>query len=409
MRYPIASKSYSYDEELEIFRVIRTGESAEKLLSSKHSFDTDFYAKLQTEAEAGRAARKEFITNNLPLCVAAVNTFCSSFILKYPEQEDDLISEATIGMMRAVDKFDPAYGTKFSTYAMIWIRNFMLRYIYKNSHYLSGSISSLCQYLKVEKLITNYIEEHDVFPSVEMISSETGSSILQIKRFLMIMQSPIRLDKKLRIQSECIWDESIYDNHDVISLDNIDFDENLMHQEMITFLQENLYSKEIRIIKDYFGFNSVSKSYAKIGAELGISRERVRQIINHSLFKLKDAYKKQIVQQAKNRSSKDSEENQGEQNTIQSGLNFKQNPSQNKEETVFVKNNNSFDPSKTMVNYFLVFFKENNIIKKEICVAKNKFDVCRNYKNYNFYIVFDSNTKEFLKNKNENTKIINLM
>lgn len=409
MRYPVTSKLYSYEEEAEMFRIIRAGEAAEKLLSSTHSFDIDTCRKLQFEAEAGRSAKEKLITNNIPLCIAAAKVYHASFILDHPEQEDDLISEATIGMMRAVDKFDPEYGNKFSTYATYWIRGFMQRYIYKNSHFLHISISTLSKYSKIMRFIKSYIVEFDTFPSVELISIETGINVKTIKQILIIMKQPIRLDKELKKISEEYSIDFIYENHDVFSFEKIDFDANLERKEMIDLLQNNLYSREIRIIKDYFGFNSIRKTYEEIGIELGLSRERVRQIINSSLSKLKDAYLEQIVQQAKNRSSKDSEENQGEQNTIQSGLNSKQNSSQNIEKTVFVKTNNSFDPSKTMVNYFLVFYKVNNIIKKEICVAKNKFDVCRNYKNYNFYIVFDSNTKEFLKNKNENTKIINLM
>lgn len=294
MCYPTKTKLYSYEEEIEIFRVIRTGEAAEKLLSSSCSLDIDTCRELQADIMAGRSAKEEFINNNIPLCIAAAKMFHSTFICDYPEQKDDLISEATMGLMKAVEKFDIGFGTKFSTYAMFWIRRFMQRYIDKNIHFLSVSYSCSSIYSTIIRFIESYNKKHNKFPSVKLIASATGIPDKKVQRILMIMRSPLQLDKELLMQLEDLSVEQFGDNHEVALCESVDFDANLMRQEMTAFLQRNLYGREYLAIKYYFGFDTEKKTYEQIGNKFGVTRERVRQIINKSLGELKIAYTNQM-------------------------------------------------------------------------------------------------------------------
>ncbi|MDD3626725.1 MAG: RNA polymerase sigma factor RpoD/SigA [bacterium] len=226
-------------------------------------------------------AREKMIKANLRLVVSVVKNFTGRGIAFL-----DLIEEGNIGLIKAVEKYNPKYGYRFSTYATWWIKQAVLRLI-------SNQISNVripiyvqeikTQILKAERKLLHKLKRE---PNPEEISKELNLPIAKVKEVMTYMSPEISLNQTIDEMQEIEFGDIVIDPTD---LTKEDFDKLFFRTELIRDLIEQLQDKEKTIIKMRYGLNEEGIRYTlkDIGKVLNITRERVRQIEHAAIKKLK--------------------------------------------------------------------------------------------------------------------------
>jgi RNA polymerase primary sigma factor len=194
----------------------------------------------------------------------------------------DLLQEAVCGLMQAIDRFDVSHGTRLATYATWWIRQTLQIAVARQSHLVSLSPHHLQELglLQQESEALAHGGKH--LPSPQELASRTGSSLEHLTHLQTATRTPVSLNAVLDDDSDFKLTEAMPDNDSSIQRTNSE------RQEALQFLMENLRPRERRVLDLRFGLTgNGTHSLRQIGHLLRISKERVRQIQNRALEKLK--------------------------------------------------------------------------------------------------------------------------
>lgn len=194
----------------------------------------------------------------------------------------DLLQEAVCGLMQAIDRFDVSHGTRLATYATWWIRQTLQIAVARQSHLVSLSPHHLQELglLQQESEALAHGGKH--LPSPQELASRTGSSLEHLTHLQTATRAPVSLNAVLDDDSDFKLTEAMPDNDSSILQMNSE------RIEAIHFLMENLRPRERRVLDLRFGLTgNGTHSLRQIGHLLRISKERVRQIQNRALEKLR--------------------------------------------------------------------------------------------------------------------------
>jgi len=194
----------------------------------------------------------------------------------------DLLQEAVCGLMQAIDRFDVSHGTRLATYATWWIRQTLQIAVARQSHLVSLSPHHLQELglLQQESEALAHGGKH--LPSPQELASRTGSSLEHLTHLQTATRTPVSLNAVLDDDSDFKLTEAMPDN------DSTTLRQNSERQEALHFLMENLRPRERKVLDLRFGLTgNGTHSLRQIGHLLRISKERVRQIQNKALRKLR--------------------------------------------------------------------------------------------------------------------------
>lgn len=198
---------------------------------------------------------------------------------------EELSSEGNIGLIKAVNKFDETKGVKFISYAVWWVRQSIMQSIYDNGNTVRLPINKINNISKINKATDKLYQRLDREPTIEEIVGVTELTEKEVKISVNDTMSYVSIDSKIKDDS----DTEIVDFIPGETMDDIDKRINLnsLKQE-INSVFEDLSEREIHILNMHFGLNGFHEmSLKEIGEELNLTNERVRQIKEFALKKLR--------------------------------------------------------------------------------------------------------------------------
>jgi RNA polymerase primary sigma factor len=231
----------------------------------------------QYTRKAGIAAREKMILSNLRLVVSVAR--------KYKGRMDDidLISEGNIGLATAADKYKPGIvakngnTVKFSTYAVWWIKQNILRAIANKGNLIRLPVHYQGKTKKVFEFIQKYKDQFDQDPSPDEIAIGLKMTLLQVENIVFTREGIVSLDKKIGEEE----DQEIGDLIPDISFLSPDKEAEMndRFKQLRKLMEERLTRREMDILKLRFGFGVRDKNtLEKIGKKYKVTRERIRQI-----------------------------------------------------------------------------------------------------------------------------------
>ena len=249
-----------------------------KLLSSDEELEVAKKIKDSNSDEA----KKILVNANLRLVVSIAKKYIGrglSFL--------DLIQEGNMGLMRAAEKFDYSKGYKFSTYATWWIQQAITRAIADKSRLIRLPVHMIETLSKIKKISMDLTIENGTAPTKEEIAYKIGMSVQKLTQLIesaqgtISMESPANQKDENTKLSDFIVDESTLSPDSKVTQDNLFCD----IKKMLNHLSEK--ERNVLIMRYGLDDNGEKKTLEEIGSYYGVSRERIRQIENRAMSKLK--------------------------------------------------------------------------------------------------------------------------
>jgi RNA polymerase primary sigma factor len=228
------------------------------------------------------AARERMINANLRLVVTIARDYAN---LGLPLL--DLISEGNLGLTKAVERFEPTKGAKLSTYAMWWIKQSIKRALANQSKTIRVPVHLNDKIAKVRRVSLQMSEELGREPTDDELGQEIGIDSDKITRLKSVGIRPASLDAPISDNDSTEFAEVIGDDEAQTPFELLR-DKNLLGE--VEGLLEVLDPRERKIISQRFGLDGGKpKTLEDVGEDFGITRERIRQIQNIALAKLRRA------------------------------------------------------------------------------------------------------------------------
>ena len=197
----------------------------------------------------------------------------------------DLINEGNIGLIKAAQKFDETRGFKFISYAVWWIRQSILQALAEQSRIVRLPLNQVGSVNKINKVLSKFEQENERRPSVAELAEELNIEEDKISEVLRVSGRQVSVDAPFQDGEEnCLLD--VLTNEDAPHTDS-PMDKESLCAELDNILSAVLKDREKKVIVMSFGIGCHEKSLEEIGDQLGLTRERVRQIQNQALTKLK--------------------------------------------------------------------------------------------------------------------------
>lgn len=239
--------------------------------------------EISAKARSGCSeSRTMMIESNLFLVVSIAVVYARKFGISL----NDLISEGNIGLMKAVEKYNPNHEpyAKFSTYATWWIRQNIKRAIENQSRVVRVPVGRIEKISKIGRANRTLSHELGRDPSTSEISERTGLGIVSVNRTLGCANTWIvPIDSPISDNNPTTYAEILSSNVERVDVGITRVEDLAQLSKALTVLTP----KELVIIKRRFGFNEVPvETLDQIGLSLGLTRERIRQIQSNALKKL---------------------------------------------------------------------------------------------------------------------------
>jgi RNA polymerase primary sigma factor len=270
-------------DEVRLAREIEVGVLAAERLTTGESLSADDRADLAALAEQGERAKARLIESNLRLVVALAKRYqgCGTAML-------DLIQEGNIGLIRAVEKFDHRRGFKFSTYASWWIRQAIARGYGDQGRTIRIPVHVIEAIHRLHARQRTLTQELGRTPTVTELARACETTPAKIIELLKHADEPISLDIRVGDGDQGQLADLIADDESEAPINELS--RRSMRREVEQLLGA-VTPREQGVLRMRFGLGSRrTHTLEEVGQELGVTRERVRQIEARALARIRNAH-----------------------------------------------------------------------------------------------------------------------
>jgi RNA polymerase primary sigma factor len=269
----------TYDEEVELARQIEMGRQAEQALAETDG-TADEYKRLRAKMDAGQAAREHLGRANTRLVVSIAKRYRGSGV-----PFSDLIQNGNIGLMRAVDRYDYRTGNRFSTYATWWIRQAVTRSLANQGRIIRIPVHTGGRMRKMFKIAQRLEMEQGRRPTPKEIADEMDESPTKIRQMMRWAPRPLSLETPVGEERDVELGDFIEDQ-DIVPPEEL-ADVHLLNETLEELLSK-LAPREARVLRLRYGLqDGQTRTLKEIAEKFGLSRERIRQIEQEALTKLR--------------------------------------------------------------------------------------------------------------------------
>lgn len=248
----------SIEEEIELAQVIKKG------------------------GRAGERAKNKLVEANLRFVVSVAKQYQHQGLTL-----TDLIDEGNIGLIKAAERFDETRGFKFISYAVWWIRQSILQAIAEQSRIVRLPLNQVGSLNKVNHEINKFEQENLRRPSVEEIADRTGVDEEKISQSMAASGHHVSIDAPFGDDDDNAMVDVMSSGDDSRTDKQVDHES--MAMELKQVLGQVLKDRERQIVCACFGIGEPEKGLEEIGDKMGLTRERVRQIREKSISKLRES------------------------------------------------------------------------------------------------------------------------
>lgn len=248
----------SIDEEIELAQIIKKG------------------------GRAAERAKNKLVEANLRFVVSVAKQYQHQGLTL-----TDLIDEGNIGLIKAAERFDETRGFKFISYAVWWIRQSILQAIAEQSRIVRLPLNQVGSLNKVNQESNRFEQENQRRPSVEELAQCTGIDEEKISQSMAASGHHVSIDAPFGEDDDNSMVDVMASGEDSRTDKHVDHES--MAMELRQVLDKVLKDREKQIVCACFGIGETEKGLEEIGDKMGLTRERVRQIREKSITKLRDS------------------------------------------------------------------------------------------------------------------------
>jgi RNA polymerase primary sigma factor len=266
------------EEKLLAGRVVAGKRAIRRLARSQPPSEEE--AEFRTAIELGQQARRRMIESNSRLVISVAKRYIGHGVPFL-----DLIQEGNLGLMRAVDKFDPERGYKFSTYATWWIRQAVSRAVSDQGRTIRLPVHMSEKLLKLRRTSQEMEQSLGREPTPEELAEALDLPAERVHRYLRTAVRPLSLEQPVGEEEESTLGQFIEDDD---SPEPSERAEQALLREKLDDLLDTLQPREERILRLRYGLlDGHTYTLQEVGEMFGLTRERIRQIEQEALARLR--------------------------------------------------------------------------------------------------------------------------
>jgi RNA polymerase primary sigma factor len=269
----------THDEEIELGHAVIEGEPAAKKLR-EGGLPAKKREELERVAARGEAARQRFVESNSRLVISIARKYLGRGL-----PLSDLMQEGNLGLMKAVDRFDPDLGHRFSTYATWWIRQAILRSLADQGRTIRLPAHIVDELNKMNRVAKRLAQELGREPTDEELGEDLEVPAERVTELRSLAGQPLSLETPVGEEEESTLAEFIED--DDSPTPSAMTSESIMWERLDDAL-DTLTPREARVLRLRYGLeDGEDYTLEQVGEKLGLTRERIRQIQSQALRRLR--------------------------------------------------------------------------------------------------------------------------
>jgi RNA polymerase primary sigma factor len=270
-------------EEINLSRTVQEGLVAQEKFdcykSGQIKLSPNEVRLLERKIQDGNLARDHLIEANLRLVVSIAKRFINRGLHFL-----DLIQEGNMGLMKAVYKYDGTRGFRFSTYATWWIRQAISRALADQARTIRLPVHMVETINRINRTIKRLTQELKRDPTLKEIAEEVKMPFEKVQEIMRITQEPVSIDASIGDDEDNTLIDFIPDD----GLNPLQFTEKQAFLEEVNNILQTLTPREETVIRMRLGFDdNRAKTLEEVGRELGVTRERIRQIETKAIRRLR--------------------------------------------------------------------------------------------------------------------------